>query len=155
MKILKDINLLREPTKTKVKVFLDVVTKVYPNISIFETLRSIERQKYLYAAWRTRPWKKVTNTLKSKHLNWEAIDLVFLNKKWQPTWSWDYNFVHWIGAMCWLKYLSWEACHLEETGESISNVMKKNSIRYHNTLSKIEQSYLNKVNTWFRKFWYK
>lgn len=43
---------------------------------VSEGLRTIERQRELYAQGRTKPGKKVTWTLHSKHLEGSAVDLV-------------------------------------------------------------------------------
>ena len=42
------------------------------------TRRTIEEQKSLYAQGRTKPGKKVTWTLKSKHINGDAFDFVIM-----------------------------------------------------------------------------
>ncbi len=154
MIIIKDIEKLKEHARTKVKVLLSVAQKAYPNLSVFETLRTLERQKYLYSFGRTRSGSIKTYTLKSKHIEWKAVDLIFLDKKWNPTWKWDYWFVHWIWSMCWLNSLKWEACHLQDDWRCIINVMEKNSNRRHESQSEIEKKYLSLVNTEFRKLWF-
>ena len=74
MAIMNDINQLTLSYSSKVKVFLEVVHKAYPNVGVFEALRTLARQKQLVAA--KKSW-----TLKSKHLEGKAIDLVFYNSK--------------------------------------------------------------------------
>lgn len=49
---------------------------------VVEGLRTIERQRELYAQGRTKPGNKVTWTLHSKHLEGNAVDLApFVNGK--------------------------------------------------------------------------
>lgn len=49
---------------------------------VVEGLRTIERQRELYAQGRTKPGSKVTWTLHSKHLEGNAVDLApFVNGK--------------------------------------------------------------------------
>ena len=59
----------------------EVIAK-YPNAVVFEARRSIERQKYLYAQGREKPYQNnriVTRTMDSKHLSGDAVDIVFKN----------------------------------------------------------------------------
>lgn len=146
MAIQNSLDLLVEPTRTKVSVFYKIIKSVYPNFRPFETLRSLERQKQLVksgASW----------TLQSLHRTGKAVDRVFLNKKWQPTWSWDYKFIQRIAPMCWLQRAKWlnESCHTEENGNSIKYTMSANSSRRKTCWDKTTQDYLSKVNTEFRK----
>lgn len=58
---------------------------------VVEGLRTIERQRELYAQGRTKPGNKVTWTLHSKHLEGSAVDLApFVNGK--VDWSNTKNF---------------------------------------------------------------
>ena len=45
--IQSSIELLSEPTKTKCKVWYEIVRKKYSNVKIFETLRSVVREASL------------------------------------------------------------------------------------------------------------
>jgi len=110
-----DINNLEINFKKKVQDFLDECKQKWFNIMIIEWLRTLERQKRLYEQWRTRPGKKITWTLKSKHINWLAVDIVFKDKHWNPTWVWDYNSLIEIWKKHWLKNLApTETCHFED-----------------------------------------
>lgn len=51
------------------------------DFAVIEGLRTVERQKELYAIGRTKPGKKVTWTLKSKHIDGLAVDLLPVNPK--------------------------------------------------------------------------
>jgi hypothetical protein len=98
-------------------------------------------------------------TMESKHLIWCAVDLVFLNSKWQPTWKWDYKYLHMVGFMCWLTpiYANGkliESCHLQSDGLQIKTIMTKNSDRYRLSKLRREQNLLSAVNTAFRKYGY-
>jgi len=83
----RDIDSLNQDFKIKVELRMEHLR--YLGIFIFwtEMFRSKERQKELYAIGRTKPWKKVTWTLDSKHNYWLAIDIAF-----QPSIHWHlYN----------------------------------------------------------------
>ena len=109
-------------------------------VYIFEALRSKERQYQLFGQWRTawelvrywvpakyaKPWSKpVTWTLKSKHLEGKAIDVVFdisndpknFTKDWSlkvPSWSGDYAKLIKISKKYGLTSLSpVETCHFQ------------------------------------------
>lgn len=120
--------------------FADARSQGLP-IYIFEARRSLDRQYELFWKGRTaqecakygvpaihaRPklGKPVTWTLKSKHLEWKAIDVVFdiskdpmnFTKEWSkkvPSWSGDWKKVIEIAKKHWLKSLApYEQCHLE------------------------------------------
>ena len=145
MAIQRDINLLQEPFKTKSKVFLAIARKKYPNIYVFETLRSYQRQLLLFAKGM---W--ITRTMKSKHREWKAMDIVFLYG-WQPKRQWDYNFIHYIAEMCWMRWLKWESCHIEDDGRSIMKLMADNSWRW-GWSDTTTQYRLKEVNWEFRKY---
>ncbi len=51
------------------------------HVFITEWKRSHQRQKELYAQWRTKPWNVVTRTMHSRHLIWDAFDIAFDPKK--------------------------------------------------------------------------
>lgn len=78
----RDINKLKPEFKKKVKLFLK---EVGDKIFITEAYRSQERQNELYAQGRTKPWNKVTWTLKSEHTKWTAIDIAFQGKDLYPS----------------------------------------------------------------------
>lgn len=54
---------------------------------VTEGLRTIERQRELYAQGRTKPGKIVTGTMKSKHLTGDAVDLAPLTQAGAVTWE--------------------------------------------------------------------
>lgn len=64
---------------------VDVVRKALEistvDFAVIEGLRTVERQKELYSIGRTRPGRKVTWTLKSKHIDGLAVDLLPVNPK--------------------------------------------------------------------------
>lgn len=74
MKPNRNIEDLKEPFKTKVKLMLN---EVWEKIFITEWLRNQKRQDELYEQWRTTPWKIVTWTRTSNHKKWKAIDIAF------------------------------------------------------------------------------
>ena len=146
------LNLLKGEFRIKSKVLLEVCNKLKLRITPYETKRSLIRQKWLVAQGKS--W-----TLKSKHIEWLAVDRVFSNTKWQPSWVGKYPSVHFIGFMCGVtpiyrnKKLI-ESCHLQDDGKSIVAVMKNNSARYQKETAK-NQALLTEVNTAFRRYWYK
>lgn len=90
----KDVNSLDDKFKIKFISWWSEVIAKYPNARVFEARRSIERQKYLYAQWRYKPYennKVVTWTMQSKHLEGKAVDIVFLDDKGNPTRNGPYD----------------------------------------------------------------
>ncbi len=89
------------------------VTAKYPHARVFEARRSQERQQYLYAQWRTRPWRIVTWTLDSNHKDWKAVDIVFLNN-WKLERAWPYNDLIAMAKKYWIRNLApKELCHFQ------------------------------------------
>lgn len=74
---------------------------------VVEGLRTPERQAALYAQGRTTPGKIVTNTLRSRHLNGEAADIAWLDKRGRPTWN--APAAHWdlLGSAAEAHNLEW------------------------------------------------
>ena len=141
---------LSSPFKKKFYAFIRVVRLKYPNIATFETLRTQERQKRLYQQGSSR-------TLNSYHTKGLACDLVFLNDRRQPTWNWDYAYIHYIGKMCGMTpiYKNWklvESCHLQDDWRTIDKVIKDNSDRFNSITNKKEQELLHKCNKLLRKY---
>jgi peptidoglycan L-alanyl-D-glutamate endopeptidase CwlK len=64
---------------------------------VTEGVRSLERQKQLYAQGRTAPGKKVTWTMHSRHLTGHAVDLVPLAANGTLDWNTRASFVA-VGA---------------------------------------------------------
>jgi peptidoglycan LD-endopeptidase CwlK len=74
---------------------------------VVEGLRTPERQAALYAQGRTKPGKIVTDTLVSKHILGKAADIVWADKRGQPTW--DAPAAHWdlLGSAAEAHNLEW------------------------------------------------
>ena len=99
----------------KIKDFLKEVRVKYPNVEIFEWIRSIDRQKELYSIGRRWiPWEKpVTWTMNSNHFLGKAVDLVF-RINWILTWDWDYKYLIEVAKKYWINNLApKELCHFE------------------------------------------
>ena len=77
----RDLNKLSKNTRSKVDLAMKELEGV---VFITEAYRSQERQDWLYAQWRTRPWKIVTHTLSSRHTLGEAVDIAFYGKDIYP-----------------------------------------------------------------------
>jgi len=61
----------------KLRAVVERALQISPvDFMVAEGLRTIERQRELYAQGRTKPGKKVTWTLHSKHIEGTAVDLV-------------------------------------------------------------------------------
>lgn len=110
-----DLMKLNDKFREKVYKLLELAKQNWLNIKVFEWRRSNERQNYLYSIWRTIQLEKrpITWTLKSKHLDGMAIDLVFI-KDGKITWEWDWKKVVSIAKWLWLKSLApTERCHIQ------------------------------------------
>lgn len=115
-KINSNIQDLEPNFKNKIIDFLKEVRVKYPNVDIFEWLRSKKRQEELYSIGRRWiAWEKpVTWTMNSKHLEWKAVDIIFKDSKWNPTWNWDYKYLIEIAKKYWINNLApTEVCHFE------------------------------------------
>lgn len=115
-KINNSIDSLQSNFKNKIVDFLKEVRIKYPNVDIFEAMRSLDRQKELYSIGRR--WieseKPVTWTMNSKHIEWKAVDIIFRDSKWNPTWNWDYTYLIEVAKKYWIKNLApTETCHFE------------------------------------------
>lgn len=109
MKIYRWLDKLNEDFRKKVELFLKEVNKSGKIIFITESFRTLERQKYLlwqgrntfelmkfwlnfrdakkFSKIRDNNWKKlkkVTWTLDSKHMKWQAVDIAFYWKELYP-----------------------------------------------------------------------
>lgn len=114
-KINNSIDSLESNFKNKVTDFLKEVRVKYPNVGIFEWMRSLNRQQELYSIGRRWiAWEKpVTWTMDSKHLKWLAIDIVFMDN-FTPTWNWDYQYLIEVAKKYWINNLApKELCHFE------------------------------------------
>ena len=138
--------------KTKQKVLQEIVRKKYPWFAPFETFRTRARQAWLYSQLKGR-WP-VAKAGTSYHEKWLAVDRIFLNTKWQPTWKGDYNYVKMISGMCGLVGVAGESCHIQTDKRLIRIVMQNNSDRYKKSKLWREQKLLSELNTCFRKYWF-
>lgn len=135
-----EVTSLTPQFQEKVKQFFADARAQWLYIYIFESKRSLERQYELFWKGRTaqelakywvpskyaKPWTKpVTWTLKSNHLTWNAIDVVFdiskdpqnFTKPWNakiPSWSGDYKKLILIAKKYGIRNLApLETCHFE------------------------------------------
>lgn len=110
----RDIEKLNPNFRNKLIAFLSEAKQKGFDIMVFEWFRDLWRQKELYAQWRTKPGKIVTWTMQSKHLSWQAVDITFKSKSWNPTWIWDYDWLIPIAKKYGIKNLKpIETCHFE------------------------------------------
>lgn len=165
-----DINSLTNRAKNKVQILLNVARQEGLDCFIFEAKRSLDRQQELFWYGRTmlelkKYWvpekyakpneKERTWTLQSKHLIWQAVDIVFDSNKdpkvKAPSWNWNYKRLIEIGILCWLYNLApRETCHFEDDGSTIETTIKKNSDKWHKeTDIKIKKT-LHDINEMFR-----
>ena len=68
--------LLQGVDETLVNVVKRAIEISEVDFSVLEGVRTLERQRELYAQGRTAPGKIVTWTMKSKHIEGKAVDLV-------------------------------------------------------------------------------
>lgn len=116
----RDMNLLNPMFRKKVDIFLSEAKKKWHNIMVFEWWRSNERQRWLYAQWRTRPGRVVTRTLQSKHLVGNAVDIVFVVSG-KPSRQWDYDWLIRIWNSLGMRNLKpRETCHFEDNGSPLT-----------------------------------
>ena len=116
------IDLLSKNFKAKFILRWDEVSKKYPNARVFESLRTKERQQWLYWVGRTHSLerKPITWTLVSKHLTWDAVDIVFNDSKWNPTWNWPYAELIEMAKVYGIDNLSpTETCHFQDNGKPL------------------------------------
>lgn len=119
MKSDRDISKLNPEFRLKVQSFLDNTRIKQLWVFVTEALRTRERQEWLYASWRSRPWPIVTWTLESNHITWIAIDIAF---NWPELYPSDVNVwkeVYRIARQYWIKSLydtyGVDKPHLENT----------------------------------------
>jgi len=139
--------------KIKSKVLLEVAKSFWLKVIPFETWRSRARQQRLYT--NKKPWQPVAKPGTSMHEKGKAVDWVFVNTKWQVTWSGDYRTLTVLWAMCWVVPVPGESCHLQDNWKTIVTIMTGNSKSWLASKNKITQKQLSAVNTCFRKYWYK
>ena len=126
-----DIKLLLPEMQVKVNALLSAAKLAGLNIQVFETLRTRERQAFLFGKGRTPQqckdaglklydqWsqpndKIVTSTMNSQHLVAKAADLVFIDNKGNPTWVGDWQKVIALAKQCGLTSLyPYESSHVQ------------------------------------------
>lgn len=76
---LRDLDLLRPDFKERAEGFLSALRREFPGytVGVHETLRTPERQAWLFEQGRSRPGNIVTWTLNSNHLHGIALDWHF------------------------------------------------------------------------------
>lgn len=115
-KRIKDPNKLWQPFRVKVDLLVEWLKEEGEDPLIYETFRTNDRQKYLYAIGRTiqKNRKPVTYTMKSRHLVGKAVDIISRKNLWN-----DPMFFLKLkqGAKRFgLRVLSFEQCHVEWIG---------------------------------------
>ena len=112
-----NINSLSPNFRKKFDAWRKEVIAKYPNAVVFETRRTQERQNFLYAQWRYKPYEKnkqVTRTLTSNHFNWNAVDIVFKNN-WKLERAGPYDDLIAMWKKYWIRNLKpKETCHFED-----------------------------------------
>lgn len=141
-----EIMLLSPIFRNKIKLFLSECKRKWFNIWIYEWFRTINRQIELYNQWRITKWKIVTWTLKSKHLQAEAVDIIFYDAKWNITWNWPYDKIIEISKQFWIDSLSpIETCHFQDNWKPLLNNI--------NTMNKSPYTVIHENilwTTWFK-----
>lgn len=163
-----DIKLLSVDFRLKFDPRRKEVIALYPNARVFETLRTKERQERLYSIGRTQVLdrKPITRTLKSAHLLWDAVDIVFNDTKWNPTRNWPYDQLITLAKRYGIRNLKpKETCHFEDDGtpykpqyslEEIATVRKCldwNSNLWHITTNNDLKKQLNDTNSMIRNIY--
>jgi len=152
--IQNDLNLCTKQTRDKAVCLREVAKLCGMNIKPYETLRTKDRQQYLYSIGRTKELnrKPVTRTLNSLHLWGKAIDRVFVVDG-KVTRSGDRAKFWRIAMYCGFDKIPQESCHTQNDGKKISEVMSVNSdIRI--IANARERYVLKAINEQFIKMWY-
>ena len=167
-----NLELLERNTKIKAKALIDLAQQNWLDVYVFEWLRSIERQYELY--WKGRnvvalkkagvptkyanpSAKKVTRTVQSNHIKWQAVDIVFdLDKdpkKKRPSWNGNYTVLIYLSQYVWLRNLApLETCHFEHNSTTVESVLENNSKLWHLSKDQKERDFLHNVNNTIRKY---
>jgi hypothetical protein len=167
-----NLNNLNYLFQRKIKWLLAYAKQVWLDVYVFEGKRTVERQQELFWYGRTKTQlllykvnvkyakpneKKRTRTMKSKHIEGKAVDIVFdLNKDpkiYVPTWNGNYQKMIWVCLNFWLKNLyPRETCHFEDDWRSLDNILKENSRLFDATKSKEIQDICHFANNFFRNW---
>lgn len=110
---ISDIDKLRPDVAEKVKLLIQRMRVRGFDPVVFETLRTKERQQWLYGIGRTHSLdrKPVTWTLKSKHLEGKAADIISKSRGWN--WPAFYAALGQEARAVGLRRISKELCHVE------------------------------------------
>lgn len=92
----KGLDRLTPDMRVRVESFLQAAISKGFHIIVTETLRSKERQEYLYSLGRTRPGRVVTWTLNSYHMTGLAVDIAFMKNS-HLTYDGDWQALGLIG----------------------------------------------------------
>lgn len=76
---------LWKPFATKIRTLDSNMKAIGHPMKIIETIRTYERQAWLYASGRTRPGKILTQTMHSNHFVGKACDVMPVSGNWNDT----------------------------------------------------------------------
>jgi len=112
-KRITDINKLSPIMKTKVIQILSHMKNLGYDPVLFETLRTKERQQWLYGIGRSHSLKRkpVTWTMKSEHLKANAADIISKSKYWD--WEDFYVALARVAKEYGCHTLAVEQCHVQ------------------------------------------
>lgn len=85
----KSLERLQGVDERLVRVVKRAIQLTTQDFSVLEGVRSVARQKELYAQGRTKPGKIVTWTMRSKHIEGKAVDLVPYPLDWNTASKFD------------------------------------------------------------------
>lgn len=81
-KIVRDMSTLWKPFGAKLKILVANMAKIGHPAKVIETIRTRQRQQWLYASGRTRPGRILTYTMESRHLVGKAADCMPASGNW-------------------------------------------------------------------------
>ena len=108
-----DLDLLVPYVKDRVEIIFAAMKARGFDPVAFETLRTLDRQKYLYAIGRTiqKTRKPVTWTLHSNHFAGKAVDVISKHRGWN--WPAFFAALKEEAAKVGMHTLDVEACHIQ------------------------------------------
>lgn len=85
----RDLDALRPDFRLRLTAFLAAVEEAFPQYKtgVHETIRTPERQAWLYSQGRSRPGQKITWTLDSNHLHGIAADWHLTDRDGRAIWD--------------------------------------------------------------------
>jgi len=115
-KRISDINKLQSYLIPRVQAILAEMRVLGFDPILFETLRTIERQRWLYGIGRTHSKKRkpVTWTMHSKHINGKAADIISKSRGWD--WKEFFDALDMVSQRYNMHTLNVERCHIEWRG---------------------------------------